>query len=213
MRLRSLLDLDLPPLVDAERLLAELRDQRTWRLAGAVVMMALAVAAVVALPQVWLVPAAGALAALATAGIAFDRRRALLQVREAYRLEEVSQAGSRFATRERRTRLAGWMRDIVGAAEGREVRVAYTAAALDERVLARKERLLRVAAALDGGAEELHPAGVAIVHRLLTRPSVSPLFNPMLEEQILDDALHRVEACTTEEPVPGTGYSRSQITP
>ena len=43
MRLRSLLDLDLPPLVDAERLLAELRDQRTWRLAGAVVLMALAV--------------------------------------------------------------------------------------------------------------------------------------------------------------------------
>jgi len=203
MRLRSLLDLDLPPLVDAERLLGELRDQRTWRLAGAVVMMALAVAAVVALPQVWLVPAAGALAALATAGIAFDRRRtlleALLQVREAYRLEEVSEAGTRFATRERRTRLAGWMRDIVGAAEGREVRVAYTAAALDARVLARKERLLRVAAALDGRDDALHPAGVAIVHRLLTRPSISPLFNPQLEERILDDALHRVEACTADE--------------
>jgi hypothetical protein len=199
MRLRSLLDLDLPPLVDAERLLAELREQRTWRLAGAVVLMALAVVAVVVLPQLWLVLAAGAIAALATAGIAFGRRQllleALLQVREAYRLEEVSQAGSRFATRERRTRLAGWVRDIVGAAEGREVRLAYTAAALDERVLARKERLLRVAAALEDREDELHPAGVAIVHRLLTRPSTSPLFNPQLEEQILDDALHRVEAC------------------
>jgi hypothetical protein len=199
MRLRSLLDLDLPPLVDAERLLAELREQRTWRLAGALVLMALAVVAVVALPQLWLVLAAGAIAALATAGIAFGRRRllleALLQVREAYRLEEVSQAGLRFATRERRTRLAGWVRDIVGAAEGREVRLAYTAAALDERVLARKERLLRVAAALEDREDELHPAGVAIVHRLLTRPSISPLFNPQLEEQILDDALHRVEAC------------------
>ena len=74
-----------------------------------------------------------------------------------------------------------------------------TAAALDARVLARKERLLRVAAALDGRDDELHPAGVAIVHRLLTRPSVSPLFNPQLEEQILDDALHRVEACTAHE--------------
>jgi hypothetical protein len=188
--------------VDAERLLVELRQQRTWRLAGAVVLMALAVVAVVALPQVWIVLAAGAGAAFATAAVAFDRRRSLLeglvQVREAYRLEEVSQAGSRFATRERRTRLAGWMRDIVGAAEGREVRVAYTAAAIDARVLARKERLLRVAAALDGREDELHPAGVAIVHRLLTRPSISPLFNPQLEEQILDDALHRVEACTTE---------------
>jgi hypothetical protein len=200
MRLRSLLDLDLPPLVDAERLLAELREQRTWRLAGAVVLMALAVAAVVVLPQVWLVPAAGALAALLTAGVAFGRRRSLLealvQVRDAYRLEEVSQAGSRFANRERRARLARWMREIVGAAEGREVRVAYTAAALDERVLARKERLLRVAAALEDREDELHPAGVAIVHRLLTRPSLSPLFNPHLEERILDDALHRVEACS-----------------
>jgi hypothetical protein len=200
MRLRSLLDLDLPPLVDAERLLAELRQQRTWRLAATVVLMALAVAAVVVLPQLWLVLAAGAIAALATAGIAFGRRQhlleALVQVREAYRLEEVSQAGSRFASRERRTRLAGWMRDIVGAAEGREVRAAYTAAALEERVLARKERLLRVAAALEDREDELHPAGVAIVHRLLTRPSVSPLFNPQLEEQILDDALHRVEACS-----------------
>jgi len=61
MRLRSLLDLDLPPLVDAERLLAELREQRTWRLAGAVVLMALAVVAVVVLPQLWLVLAAGLL--------------------------------------------------------------------------------------------------------------------------------------------------------
>lgn len=211
MRLRSLLDLDLPPLVDAERLLAELREQRTLRLAGAVVLTALAVLAVVVLPQVWLVPAAGALAALLRAGVAFGRRQSLLegllQVRDAYRLEEVARAGSRFANRERRTRLAGWVRDIVGAAEGRDVRVAYTAAALDERVLARKERLLRVAAALEDREDGLHPAGVAIVHRLLTRPSHSPLFNPQLGEQVLDDVLHRVEACAdraaASTPSPG----------
>ena len=87
------------------------------------------------------------------------------------------------------------MRSIVHAAEGRKGHPAYTAAALEERVLARKERLLRVAAALEGREDELHPAGVAIMHRMLTRPSVSPLFNPALEEHILDDALHRVEAC------------------
>jgi hypothetical protein len=40
---------------------------------------------------------------------------------------------------------------------------------------------------------------VAIVHRLLTRPSVSPLFNPLLEERLLDDALHRVEACAGDD--------------
>ncbi len=200
MRLRSLLDLDLPPLVDAERLLAEFSRQRTLRLTGAAGLAASAAAAVWLLPRVWAVAAvAGALAALVLSLVALDRRRSLLaglvQVRDAYRLEEVSRAGSRFATPARRRRLAGWVRDIVGAAEGRPVRAPYTAAALEDRVLARRERLLAVARALEDRDGELHPAGVAIVHRLLTRPSTSPLFNPLLDEQVLDDTLHRVEAC------------------
>jgi len=197
--LRSLLDLDLPPLVDAERQLSDLSDQRTQRLVGAAALMGLAVAAAVFLPQLWIVLTAGAVAALITAAWAISRRQALLsalvQVREAYRVEAVSKAGLRFATPARRSRLAVGLRSIVRAAEGREGHPAYTAAALEERVIQRKERLLALAAALEGREEELHPAGVAIVHRMLTRPSVSPLFNPALEEHILDDTLHRVEAC------------------
>jgi hypothetical protein len=197
--LRSLLDLNLPPLVDAERQLADLSDQRTQRLLGACALTGLAVAAAVVLPQLWIVLTAGAVAALLMAAAAITRRRtllsALVQVREAYRVEAVSNAGSRFATPARRERLAVGLRTLVRAAEGQAHRPAYTAAALEERVLVRKERLLRVAAALEGRQDELHPAGVAIVHRMLTRPSVSPLFNPALEEQILDDTLHRVEAC------------------
>jgi hypothetical protein len=197
--LRSLLDLNLPPLVDAERQLADLSDQRTQRLLGAVVLTGLAAAAAVFLPQLWIVLAVGAVAALLAAVAALARRRSLLsalvQVRGAYRVDAVSQAGSRFATPARRERLAEGLRSIVSAAEGTQHRPAYTAAALDERILVRKERLLGVAAALAGREDELHPAGVAIVHRMLTRPSVSPLFNPALEEHILDDALHRVEAC------------------
>lgn len=197
--MRSLLDLNLPPLVDAERQLADLSDQRTQRLLGACALTGLAVAAAVVLPQLWIVLTAGAVAALLMAAAAVTRRRtllsALVQVREAYRCEAVSKAGSRFATPARRERLAVGLRTLVRAADGKEHRPAYTAAALEERVLARKERLLGVAAALEGREDELHPAGVAIVHRMLTRPSVSPLFNPALEEQILDDALHRVEAC------------------
>jgi hypothetical protein len=196
---RSLLDLDLPPLVDAERQLSDLSEQRTQRLVGAVALLGLAVAAAVFLPQLWIVLTAGAVAALITAAWAISRRQALLsalvQVREAYRVEAVSKAGLRFATPARRSRLAVGLRSIVRAAEGREGHPAYTAAAIEERVLRRKERLLAVAAALEGRAEELHPAGVAIVHRMLTRPSVSPLFNPALDEHILDDTLHRVEAC------------------
>jgi hypothetical protein len=205
MRLRSLLDLDLPPLVEAERLLAELSRQRTLRLAGAAGLAAAAGVAVWLLPRMWAVAAvAGAAAALVLSLVALDRRRSLLaglvQVRDAYRLEEVARAGTRFATSARRRRLAGWMRDIVGAAEGRRVRAPYTASVLDDRVLARRDRLLAVARALEQREGELHPAGVAIVHRLLTRPSTSPLFNPMLDEQVLDDTLHRVEACAAAPP-------------
>jgi len=197
--MRSLLDLDLPPLVDAERRLDELSSQRSGRLKGAAALTILAVVTALFLPEFWIALMAGALAALGAAGSAFARRQALLaallQVRDAYRLEAVSMAGARFASRGRRERLALWLRKIVRAAEGGEVRAAYTAAALDGRVLLRRERLLAVAAALEDRQDELHPAGVAIVHRLLTRPSLSPLFNPELEERILDDALHRVEAC------------------
>jgi hypothetical protein len=197
--MRTLLDLDLPPLVDAERRLDELSSQRVGRLKGAVALTILALLAALVLPEFWMVLLAGALAALGTAGSAFARRQALLsallQVRDAYRLEPVSQAGARFASRERRERLALWLRKIVRAAEGGEVRAAYTTAPLDHRVLERKERLLAVAAALEDRRDALHPAGVVIVHRLLTRPSLSPLFNPELQERILDDALHRVEAC------------------
>ena len=197
--MRSLLDLNLPPLVDAERQLAELSDQRTQRLIGAVALTALAAGTAAVVSQLWIVVAAGAATALITALWALARRRSLLsalvQVRDAYRVEAVSAAGERFATPARRERLAVGVRSIVRAAEGREGHPAYTAAAIQERVLARKERLLRVAAALDGEVDVLHPAGVAIMHRLLTRPSVSPLFNPALAEHTLDDTLHRVEAC------------------
>ena len=198
MGLRSLLDLDLPPLVDAERLLAELAAQRTRRLLGALALAALAGGAALVLPDLGVALVAGAVAALVTAGVAVTRRRALLavlvQVRDAYRVDAVARAGARFASRARRERLADWLRRIVGAAERSEREAAYTMTALEARVLARRARLLAVASALEDREHELHPAGVAIVHRLLTRPSVSPLFNPELEERILDDALHRVEA-------------------
>jgi hypothetical protein len=196
---RSLLDLNLPPLVDAERQLADLSDQRTQRLAAAAVLSVLAVAAFFVLGQLWIVLAIGAIAALLTATFTMGRRNTLLstltQVREAYRVDAVRTAGTRFATRARRDRLAIGLRGMVDGAERTGGRPAYTAAALEGRVIPRRERLLAVATALEGDDDALHPAGVAIVHRMLTRPSVSPLFNPALAEHLLDDTLHRVEAC------------------
>ncbi|MGN6380711.1 MAG: hypothetical protein ACTHNU_17300 [Gaiellales bacterium] len=197
--MRTLLDLDVPPLADAERRLADLSRQRRARMLGTAGLAGLALAAELVMPWLGVVLLAGAVAALVTAAIARARRRALLstllQVRDAYGLEAVSREGTRFATRERRGRLAAWLRRIVMSAEQAHPRPGYTATALERRVLARKERLLAVAASLEDRDQELHPAGVAIVHRLLTRPSVSPLFNPALDELVLDDALHRIEAC------------------
>jgi hypothetical protein len=195
-KLRSILDLDLPPLVDAERQLADLSAQRSRLLVGAIALAVSVVPVAAVMPRAGIALAAAAAAALAVAVAVFDRHRtllsALVQVRDAYRIESVARAGIRFASRTRRERLAEWLRRIVRGAEGGEYHASYTAGAIEARVLARKERLLAVAAALES---ELHPAGVAIVHRLLTRPSVSPLYNLELGEQILDDALHRVEAC------------------
>jgi len=75
--MRSLLDLDLPPLVDAERRLDELSSQRSGRLKGAAALTILAVVTALFLPEFWIALMAGALAALGAAGSAFARRQAL----------------------------------------------------------------------------------------------------------------------------------------
>src|SRR5206468_2744973 len=84
------------------------------RLAAAVVLAALAVAAAVLIPQVSFPLAAGAVAAFAAGVTAVGRRRSLLsglvQVRAAYHLRAVSEDGVRFANVDRRHRLARWVR-------------------------------------------------------------------------------------------------------
>ena len=199
MHLRTLLDIDLPPLAEVEQQLDDLRSDTYSRLAVGLVLTAATVGAAFFWSRdAVLVVGAGAAAGILSAAWAFDRRRSLLsqlvRVRHAYRLASVSAAGGHFASPERRRRLASWLRKIVVCAEGDEAQMAYTAAALDERVLARRERLLALAEALeapDGGG--VHPSGVAIVHCLLTRPPSSPLYNPAIDEELLDLALHRVD--------------------
>jgi hypothetical protein len=197
--LRTVVDRDLPPLQVAERRLADLARQRRNRLVAAVALALLAVAVGLAYAQIGIALAVGAIAALVAATAALSQRRALLAnlipVREAYRIESVSRAGRRFANPGRRQRLAQSLRAAVRDAEDRAPHTAYTVAPLGERVLERRERLLALAHALDGDEADLQPAGVVIVHRLLTRPGHSPLYNPDLPESRLDDLLHRIEAC------------------
>ena len=203
--LRTVVDRDLPPLQVADRRLAGLSRQRRNRLVAAAGLAVLALAVGLAYPQIGIALAVGALAAVVAAAAAVSQRRVLLAnlipVREAYRIESVSRAGRRFANPGRRQRLAESLRAAVRDAEDGRPHTAYTVAPLGERVLERRGRLLALGVALDGDETDLHPAGVVIVHRLLTRPGHSPLYNPDLEESRLDDLLQRAEAC------------RGQITP
>jgi len=197
--LRTVVDRELPPLQVAERRLADLSRQRRNRLIAAVALAVLAVAVGLAYPRVGIALAVGAIAAVAAAVAAVSQRRALLAnlmpVREAYRIDSVSRAGRLFANPGRRRRLAESLRAAVRDAEDGTRRTAYTVAPLGERVLERRGRLLALGDALDGDEADLHPAGVVSVHRRLTRPGHSPLYNPDLAESRLDDLLQVVEAC------------------
>ena len=99
-------------------------------------------------------------------------------------------------------RLARSLRAVVHDADTHQHYTPYTVVPLQGRVLKRRERLLALGRALEGSEADLHPAGVVIVHRLLTRPGHSPLYNPDLEESGLDDALRRVEACRGAQITP-----------
>jgi hypothetical protein len=198
MPLKSVLERDLPPLQEAERKLQALRAQArdlAFALALAAVGTAVAIAAE---PRLALVLAAATVATCVLAVRSIWRRHELLvmllPLRDAYSIEAVRNEALRFATFGRRRRLGGWLRKIVAVADGQQVPPSSNVRVLDERVRPRRERVLRIADALEDEARDIHPASVALLHQMLTRPGVSPLYNPGLNEDLLDLALHRVEA-------------------
>jgi hypothetical protein len=119
---------------------------------------------------------------------------ALLRERDAYAIDDVRREGARFANVARRRRLGAWLRKLVRIAETDELPPSINLRVLDERVRPRRDRLLRIADALEAEDRPIHPASVALLHQLLTRPPLSPLYNPGLDEDLLDLALHRIEA-------------------
>lgn len=141
---------------------------------------------------------AAAVAMLILSGRAIWRKRELLRAlladRNAYSIDAVRRSATRFATPARRHRLGAWLRKIVAVAEGEEPPPSATVRPLDLRVQARRERLLVLADALDDELRSVHPASIALLHQILTRPGLSPLYNVGLGEDLLDLALHRVEA-------------------
>jgi hypothetical protein len=196
MALRSLLDRSGPPLAEVELRLASLRLRVRQMLAAAVILGAVAGAAVAVDARAAIALGAAAGTAVAAAAWAQLRRRSLvfrlLGVRDAYRLEVIRNAGSAFATPQRRRRLAAGLRRLVAFGDGEFALPGY-AASLDERVHERRMRLLALAEAFES-AEPIHPASVVLLHRLITLPASSPLYNPGLGADVLDLTLHEVEA-------------------
>jgi hypothetical protein len=196
--LKSVLERDLPPSREAELKLGALRAQArdfgvacALSLVGAVVMVAIDQRLALAL-------AAGAAATLLLAVRSTWRRRELLVLllsdRNAYSIDAVRRQATRFATPSRRHRLGAWLRNLVAVADGQEFPASTQIRPLDARVRPRRERLLKLAAAFEDDFRDVHPASVALLHQVLTRPSLSPLYNNGLQEDLLDLALHRVEA-------------------
>jgi hypothetical protein len=198
MPLRSVLERELPPPREAELKLEAFRAQaRDFALASALALAG-TVVAIVAEPRLAPVLAAATVAMLLLAGRSRWRRHELLTIllpaRHAYSIDAVRSQAARFATGVRRRRLGSWLRKVVAVAAGEEHPPSANVRVIDARVRPRRERLLRLADAFEDDAREIHPASVALLHQLLTRPGVSPLYNPGIQEDLLDLALHRVEA-------------------
>jgi hypothetical protein len=198
MALKSVLERDSPRSPEAEAKLQILRQQARDFAIASVLGFGGAVIAAAAAPQLAFALAAAGVFTLALCGRSLWRRRellgALLLDRDAYAIEAVRHRAAHFATSARRHRLGKWARTIVRVANGEELPASANVRVLPERVHPERERLLRIADALEDDARTIHPASVALMHRLLTRPGLSPLYNPGLEADLLNLALHRVEA-------------------
>jgi hypothetical protein len=196
--LRSVLERGLPRSAEAERKLDALRAQaRDFAVACALSFIG-AVVAVAVDSRLALGLAAVALGTAVLCARSVWRRRELLVMllaeRDAYSIVAVRRQAARFATPKRRHRLGAWLRKVVAVAEGDQHPPSSQVRVIDARVRPRRERLLKLADALDDDRIDVHPASVALLHQVLTRPGLSPLYNVGLQEDLVDLALHRVEA-------------------
>ena len=196
--LKSVLERDLPPSREAEFKLGALRSQaRDFGIACALSLVGALIAFAID-PRLAVALLATAVGTGALCGRSVWRRRgllvALLSDRNSYSIDAVRRQAERFATPTRTHRLAAWLRKLVAVADGDELPASTHVRPLDARVKPRRERLLKLADALDEDARDVHPASVALLHQMLTRPALSPLYNIGLEDDLVDLALHRVEA-------------------
>ena len=139
---------------------------------------------------------AGALAGSVVLAYAHADRTALIgrlvHQRSAYEIEEVAAAAAALVTPAARLRLAATVGRLVLEADGFEP-ANPTYAPCYSRVREYREELLAVAFHLARPASRVHPAGAALLERMLTQAAISPLFNERLPATDVRIALQRIQ--------------------
>jgi hypothetical protein len=140
--------------------------------------------------------AAGAIAGGVVAAYARADRMALIarlvHQRSAYEIADVAKAAEALVTPQVRAKLARTIGRLVLEADGFEP-ADPTLAPCYSRVREYRDEFLAVAFHLARPASRVHPTAVALVNRLLSHATMSPLYNERLPANQVRIALHRVQ--------------------
>ena len=140
--------------------------------------------------------AAGAIAGGVVAAYARADRMALIarlvHQRSAYEIADVAKAAEALVTPQVRAKLARTIGRLVLEADGFEP-ADPTLAPCYSRVREYRDEFLAVSFHLARPASRVHPTAVALVNRLLSHATMSPLYNERLPANQVRIALHRVQ--------------------
>jgi len=140
--------------------------------------------------------AAGAIAGGVVAAYARADRMALIarlvHQRSAYEIADVAKAAQALVTPQVRARLARSIGRLVLEADGFAPADPKLAPSYS-RVREYRDEFMAVAFHLARPASRVHPTAVALVDRLLSHPTMSPLYNERLPATQVRIALHRVQ--------------------
>ena len=140
--------------------------------------------------------AAGAIAGGVVAAYARADRMALIarlvHQRSAYEIADVAKAAQALVTPQVRVRLARSIGRLVLEADGFAPADPKLAPSYS-RVREYRDEFMAVAFHLARPASRVHPTAVALVDRLLSHPTMSPLYNERLPATQVRIALHRVQ--------------------
>jgi hypothetical protein len=143
---------------------------------------------------------AGALAGVVVCAYARADRTALItrlvHQRSAYEIAEVARAAEALVTPQARSRLAAAIGRLLLEADGIEP-ASPAFAPCYSRIREYRREFIAVAFHLASPSSRVHPSAAALVTRLLTHASMSPLYNEMLPAQQVRTALHRVLGAIT----------------